>query len=95
MVLALDMRAFGHDEDAAAGADHLDRGAVEPRQGCRGHDLVDRAEGGVAVAEIEDAVDRAEELVELVGAEQDGEAELARQPPDEVDDDAAAGAGRG
>ena len=87
MVLALDVLALRHDEDAAAGADDFDRRAVEAGQGRRRHHLVDGAEGGVAVAEIEDAIDRAEELVELMGAEEDGQAEFAREPADEVDDD--------
>jgi hypothetical protein len=68
MVLALDVLALRHDEDPPAGPDHLDRRAVEPGEGGRRHQLVYGAEGGVAVAEIEDAVDSAEQLVELVGA---------------------------
>lgn len=66
--------------------DDLDPGPVQRGQGRRRHDLVDGAEGGVAAAEVKDAVDGAEELVQLMGAKQDSEAELLRQPADKVDD---------
>ena len=61
--------------------------AVEAGEDRRRHHLVDGAESGAAAAEIEHAVDGAEQLVQLMGAEQDGEAELLRQAADEVDDD--------
>ena len=46
----------------AAGADDLDRRAVEWRQHLRPDHLVEGAERGVAPAEIEHPVDRAEKL---------------------------------
>ena len=74
---ALDVAAARHHEDMAVGAHHLDFGAVQPRQHRRGHDFVDGAEHGLAVAEIEHAVDGAEQLVEFVRAEQHGDLALA------------------
>ena len=68
-----------HDEDAAAGPHHIDVRAVELRQHRAGDDLVDGAERGMAVAEIEHAVDGAEQLVDLMRAEQHGNAEPLAQ----------------
>jgi hypothetical protein len=92
VVLALDVGAVGHDEDAAVGSDHLDRGTIEPCQGLRVDHLVEGPERGVAMAGIKDAVDRAEELVQFMGvkrtvSEPAGRGRGRRRSP--------AGAGRG
>src|SRR5664279_4513802 len=65
MVGNLDVAAARHDEDVAVGAHHLNVGAVKPREHRRGDHLLDGAEHRLAVAEIEHAVERAEQLVEL------------------------------
>src|ERR1035441_9271043 len=62
---ALDIAAARHDEDVPAGTQHLDFGAVERREHRRGHDFFHGAEHCLAVAEIEHAVDGAEQLVEF------------------------------
>ena len=67
-------------------AHDLDLGAIEPRQHRPGDDLVDRAEHRRAGAEIEHAVDRVDERVELVGAEQDRDLEFVAQPARDLDD---------
>ena len=87
MLIAFDDCAAGHDEDMPVGADDLDRRAVEARQDGGLDDLVDGPKGCVAVAEIEDAVDGADDLVEFMGAEEDGEPELAGEVANQVDDD--------
>ena len=69
----------GHDEDLAAGPHHLDLRAIEARQHGRRDHLVDRAERRLAAAEIEHTVDRAEQLVDLMGAEEDGRCRISRQ----------------
>src|SRR5271169_1175454 len=63
MVGNLDVAAARHDEDVAAGAHHLNVGAVKPRQYRRGDHFLDGAEHRLPVAEIEHAVERAEQLV--------------------------------
>src|SRR5664279_1129519 len=58
-----------HDKNVAFGAHHLNVGVIEPREHRRSDHFLDGAEYRLAVAEIEHAVDRAEQLVELVRAE--------------------------
>ena len=81
----LDLAPARQHEDMPAGVHHVDVGAVEPRQHRRGDDLVDGAKHGLAVAEIEHAVERADELVELVRAEQNRDAALAADAAHHVD----------
>src|SRR5450755_2041924 len=69
MVGNLHVAPARHDEDVALRAHHLDVGVVEPRQHRRGDHFVDGAEYRLAVAEIEHAVERAEQLIEFVRAE--------------------------
>src|SRR5579871_6004724 len=66
MRAVLEVVTLGHDEDPAAHADDLDRRAVETREDRAGDDLVDGAERRPSAAEIEHAIDRAQERVELV-----------------------------
>ena len=70
--ITLERTGLGEDEDVAAGADHLNRRAVKTRQDGFGDDLIDGAERGLTAAEIKHAVDRAEKLVQLMGAKQHG-----------------------
>jgi hypothetical protein len=58
-----------HDENAAANTDHLDGRSVEARQDRTGDDFVDGAECRVPVAEVENAIERSKQRVELVRAE--------------------------
>ena len=71
MGAGLDLARAGKDEDVPAGAHHLDRRAVEPREHGRRDHLLDGAERRLAAAEIEHTVDRAEKLVQFVRAEED------------------------
>src|SRR5450759_3861513 len=57
---ALDVEPARHHKDVAAGAHHVDVGAVQARERRRGHHVVDVPEHRLAVAEIEHAVERAE-----------------------------------
>ena len=59
----------------------------KPRQHRRGDDFLDGAEHRLAVAEIEHAVERAEQLVEFVRAEQHGDLALAADLAHHVDRD--------
>ena len=67
------------------GPNHLDLRAVKLRQHRRGGDFRHGAERRMAVAEIEDAVERADQLVEFVGAEQHRDVAVAGKAPDQVD----------
>src|SRR5664279_3891044 len=69
---ALDVEAVRHHEDVAFGAHHPDVGAVQTRKHRRGHHVVDRAQHRLLVAEIEHAVERSQQLIEFVRAEQHG-----------------------
>src|SRR5260221_5361857 len=82
----LDLALSGEDEDVAAGAYDLNRRAVEPREHGRRDHVFDRAECRLGIAEIEHPVDRAEKLVQFMGAEQDGDLQFAAEPAREVDD---------
>ena len=86
MRVALDVDVAGHDEKAVLDAHHLDLRAVEARQHRAGDDFVDRADHRRAGAEIEHAVDRVDQRIEFVGAEDDRDLQLVAQPPRDVDD---------
>src|ERR1700735_5204217 len=82
---ALDVAATGQHENMAVGPHHFDLGAVKLREHRRGRHFVHSAERSTPVAEIEDTVERADELVELVGAEQNRNVALAGEAADQVD----------
>jgi hypothetical protein len=84
---ALDVAAARHHEDMASRAQYLDVGAIKPRQHRRRHHFINGAENRLAVAEIEHAVERAEQLIELVRAEQHGDLSLAADLAHHIDDD--------
>src|SRR5580704_13055937 len=79
MLVTLDVLVARHDEDAALQADHIDFGTVEARQHRAGDHLVDGAERGLAAPQIKHAIERAEQRVELMGAEQHSDPELGLQ----------------
>src|ERR1700690_2536569 len=81
-----DRAGIGEHEDMLARPHDLDAGAVKPGEHGLVDDLVDGAERRLAAAEIEDAVDGAEKLVELVGAEENGDLHLTAEPGGELDD---------
>src|SRR5579863_4007018 len=85
MLAALDKMPARHHEAAAAEPHDLDPGTVEPRQDRAGDDFLHRTERGRPAPEIEHPVDGAEQRVQLMGAEQHGDAEPAPQRPDERD----------
>ena len=85
MIGALDVAAAREHENMPVGPHHLDLGAVELRQHRRGGDFRHGAERGMAVAEIEHAVERADQLIEFVGAEQHRDVALAGKAADQVD----------
>src|SRR5258708_39211584 len=76
MRLVFDVLVAGHDEDAALEADALDLRSVEARQHRARDHFIDRAQRGLAAPEIEHAIERAEQRVELMSAEQDRDPEL-------------------
>ena len=79
VLVALDLVAARHHEHAAVDAHHLDLGAVQARQRRAGNDLVHRAERRVPVAEVQHPVERAEQRIQLVRAEQHGDPQLPLQ----------------
>ena len=78
MRVALDVDVAGHDEKAPLDAHHFDLRAIEARKHRAGDDLVDRADHRRAAAEIEHAVDRVDQRIEFVGAEDDGDLRARR-----------------
>src|SRR6478752_1746892 len=73
MVGALDVAAARHHENVAIGPDDLNVGSIKTRQhGSRDH-LLDGAKHGLPIAEIEHAIERAQQLIEFVRAEQHGD----------------------
>src|ERR1700693_5344946 len=79
MLVALHVLVTRHDEDTALHAHHVDLGSVETRQHRARDHFVDGAERRLAASEIEHAIERAEQRVELMGAEQDRDPELHLQ----------------
>src|SRR5215467_11388258 len=77
--------AARHHKNMAVGAQHLDVGAVQLRQYWRRHDFVDIAENGSAIAEIEHAIEGAEQLVELMRTKQYGDLSFTADLPHHVD----------
>src|SRR5580698_1203662 len=86
MLVMLDVVLTRHYEDARAEADHLDGRLIERGEHRRGDDLVDRPECGVPAREIEHAIDRTEQRVELMRAEQHGDTKLPLQGFRQADD---------
>ena len=70
MGVALHILAAGHDEDAVLEAHDVDLGSIKLRQYGSGDHLVDRAEGGMTISQIEDPVESAEQRVQVMSAEQ-------------------------
>src|SRR5579863_667096 len=68
----LDVASAREHEHVPVRMHHLDIGAVELGQHRAGRHLRHGAERGVAVAEIEHPIERADQLIEFVGAEQHG-----------------------
>src|SRR5437870_5472355 len=85
MIGALDFTAAREHENMPIGPHHLDLGAVKLREHRRGSDFRHSAKRGMAIAEIEHAVERSDRLVEFVGAEQHRDVALAGKAPDQVD----------
>ena len=63
VAVAVDVRGLGladDDELPVTGAQHLDRQAVQARQGRRGDHLVDRSAHRAAIRQVDDPVEVAE-----------------------------------
>ena len=80
MRVPFDLDVARHDEDALAYPQDLDLGAIEGRQDRAGDHLVHGSEHGPAASHVEPAIDRVEQGVELMGAEQNGDTEVPLQP---------------
>src|SRR6516225_2805590 len=76
-----------HHEDMAVGAHDLYVRAEEPRKNRRLHNLVDRPEHSLPVAEVEHAVKRSQQLVKLMRAEQDRDLAFAAYRAHHIDRD--------
>src|SRR5277367_4577496 len=70
MRVALDVDVARHDVIAISDAHDFDLRAVETRQHRSGDDVVDRPDHGLTPAKIEDPVNRIDQWIELMGAEQ-------------------------
>ena len=80
MIGSLDIQPPRHHENMPVGAEYLNFGAEKLRQYWSCDHFFDRAEHGMAVAEIKHAIERPEQLVEFVRAEQHGDLPLAADP---------------
>ena len=85
MIGALDIAAARQHEDMPVGMHHVDIRAVKLRQHRRRDHLRHGAERGMAIAEVEHAVERADQLIELVSAEQHRDVALAGEAAHQVD----------
>ncbi len=85
MRVALNVMAAGHHEDPPLETHHVDLRAIEPRENGPGDHFVDRAERRLAAPEIEHLIDRIEQRVQLMRAEQHGDTEFALERFDEAD----------
>src|SRR5579885_1323191 len=85
MVL-FDVMAPRHDEDAAVHFDDVDLRAVEAGKHGPIDDVIDGADSRLPVPEIENAIHRRQQRVELVGAEQHADAELRLNLANELND---------
>ena len=74
-----DVMAAGHDEDAAMEGNHLDLRTIEAGEHRPGDHLLDPADRGMAIAEIENPVQRAQQRIQLMGAEQHGNLQFLLQ----------------
>src|SRR6266508_6499992 len=74
MGIGLDQAVSREHQQSAFDIQYVDRRSVEAREHVAGDDLLDSAESGAALTEIEDAIHRAKERVELVRREQHGDA---------------------
>src|SRR6476660_9738332 len=77
VINAFDVASARHHENMAAGAHDLNVRAVEPRKNRCLHNLIDRPEHGLPVTEIEHAIKRSQQLVQLMRAEQHRDLALA------------------
>src|SRR5436190_5789462 len=73
-------------EPAVGGAQHLDRGAVEPAEGRARDHVLGHALDGLAAGDVDDAVEVAENRVDVVGDEQHGDVLLPTDPAHERGD---------
>src|SRR5258707_1158410 len=76
MLVPLDLVAPGHDEYASVQMYDLDLRSIQPRQRRPGDDLGHGTECGMSVAQIKNAIERVQQGVELVGAEQHADSQL-------------------
>src|SRR5580704_3564485 len=79
MLVALHVLVTRHHEDTALYAHHVDLGSVQARQHRAGDHLIHGAERRLPASEIEHAIERTEQWVELMGTEQDRDPELHLQ----------------
>jgi hypothetical protein len=79
MAVMFHLMAAGHHEDPAVQSDHVDFGSIQARQDGAGDNLVDRAKRRLAATQIEHAVERSEQRVQLVGGEQHGDSKFGLQ----------------
>src|SRR5208282_860988 len=86
MGVALDVDVARHHEIAVPDANDFDRRAIEPRQHRPCDNLVDCADDRRPAAEVENPVDRVDQRIELVRAEQDSDLEVVANAPCDFDD---------
>src|SRR5262245_22887024 len=87
VIHSLHVAAARHHENMAVGAKDLDIGAIQSRQHRCVDYLVHRAQHRLPIPEIENTVERTEQLVELVSAEQNGYLSLAANGAHDVNRD--------
>src|ERR1700688_1191245 len=86
MSMGLERTVARDDQDPALHMEHFDRRAVEPREHLAVDHLLDRAESGLSVAEVEHAVHDAEERIDVMGGEEHRDAEACLDALHQLDD---------
>jgi hypothetical protein len=71
----------GHNENTAADPNDFYFGPVQPRERRPGNHFVHRSNNGSGTAKIQNAVNRIQQRIELMGAENDGDFELPLASP--------------
>jgi hypothetical protein len=88
VIVFFDFDVARHDEDASVHAHDVDRRAVKTRKDGPRDDLIDGAERGRSVAEVEYAIECVEQRIELVCGKKHRDAQLSLHPTDKLHDTA-------
>src|SRR5689334_23061538 len=79
MCVVLYIIAARHHENPTIQPHNVDPGPIQPRQHGSGNHFLDRAESRVPLAKVKHTIERAEQRIEFVCAEQNGQTKFSLQ----------------